>query len=151
MKASSSSPESRSILQQSVSKPLKQIFVIMKFADKHLDSAYAGVIKPLGEEFRYKVLRVDEIRDSGQIAAQVLENISRSELVLAELSGERPNCYYEAGYAHTLGRQLIFCIRQSEDVHFDLAGYRFIRWETEGDLRRMLREHLESYTSKGTE
>jgi hypothetical protein len=57
-----------------------------------------GAIKAVGEkEFGFRVLRVDEIGDAGEIASQVLNNISRSESVLAESSGERPNCHYEAG------------------------------------------------------
>jgi nucleoside 2-deoxyribosyltransferase len=97
------------------------------------------------------VLRVDEIRDSGKIADQILDSISKSELVLAELSGERPNCYYEAGFAHALGKELIFCIRETDAIHFDLAAHRFIKWGTEADLRRLLQDHLESYTSKGND
>jgi len=152
LKAQSASSESRSILQQSIAKPLKQIFVVMKFGDPYLDSAYRGAIKAVAEDqFGFRVLRVDEIRDAGQIANQVLENIAQSEIVLAELSGERPNCYYEAGFAHALGKTMIFCIRQGENIHFDLAGYRFIRWQTEEDLRQQLRQHLESYTSKGAD
>jgi hypothetical protein len=146
----SASPETRSLFQQSVSKPLKQIFVIMKFGDPVLDSAYKGAIKAVAErEFKFKLLRVDEILDAGQIAQQVLENISRSEIVIAELSGERPNCYYEAGFAHALGKTMIFCARQGENIHFDLAGYRFIKWGTQEELRSKLREYLDAYTSKG--
>jgi hypothetical protein len=148
----SATAESRSLLQQSVAKPLKQIFVIMKFDDPALDSAYQGAIKAVSQnEFGFRVLRVDEIHDAGQIAHQVLDNISKSEIVLAELSGGRPNCYYEAGFAHALGKTMIFCIRHGENPHFDLTGYRFIQWRTEEDLRRQLRQYLESYTSKGTD
>ena len=53
----------------------------MKFGDPQLDSAYEGVIKPVGESFSYKVLRVDEIQDSGAISSQILENIAQSRLV----------------------------------------------------------------------
>ena len=145
----SASPESRSILQQALAKPLKQIFVIMKFGDAVLDSAYQGAIKAVAlKEFKFRVLRVDEIRDSGQIPRQVLENIARSEIVFAELSGARPNCYYEAGYAQALGKTMIFGIRQGEDIHFDLGAYRFIKWQTEEDLRQQFRQYLESYISK---
>ncbi len=148
VKLISSSSHSKSILEKSLHTPLKQIFVIMTFGDEILDSAYEGVIKPVGEEFGFYVLRVDEIQDGGNISQQILENISNSELVLAELSGERPNCYYEAGFAHALGKEIIFSIKEGNDIHFDLAGYRFITWNTEATLRRKLRERLESYTSK---
>ncbi len=143
-----SAPATRSLLEQAVSRAKKQLFVVMKFGDALLDSAYDGVIKPLGSEFDYKVLRVDEIQDGGNITSQILENIASSEIILVELTGERPNCYYEAGYAHALGKEIIFSIRAGEPVHFDLAGYRFIQWDTEATLRRRLRERLTAYTEK---
>ena len=144
------SPQFRSLLQRSLDKPKKQIFVIMKFGDDELDSAYDG-IKDIGKEFGFSVTRVDEIQDSGNISEQMLENISQSELILAELTGARPNCYYEAGFAHALGKDLIFCIRKGESIHFDLAGYRFIEWTTEADLRKKLRARLDAYASKDSD
>ena len=148
VKILSSSKQIRSLVERSLEKPLKQIFVIMKFADEQLNSAYEGVIKPVGNEFGYNVLRVDEIQDSGNITQQILENISISEIILAELSGESPDCYYEAGFAHALGREIIFSIRKNHDIPFDLAGHRFITWCTEAEFRRKLKERLRSYNSK---
>jgi len=141
----------RSILQQALSKPQKQIFVIMKFGDADLDSAYGGVVKPLAQEFGFKVVRVDEIQDGGNISSQVLENIARSQIVFADLSGERPNCYYECGYAHALDKEIIFSIHKGETIHFDLASYRFIQWDTAMELREKLRERLDALTSREEE
>jgi hypothetical protein len=132
----------RSLIEQALGEPLNQIFVVMKFGDPEIDSAYEGVIKPLGNEFGYNVLRVDEIQDSGHITEQILQHIGSSKIVLVELTGERPNCYYEAGYAHALRKDIIFCIREGEHIHFDLAAYRFIQWDTEATFRRKLRERL---------
>jgi len=145
-----SSDLGRSLIERALTTPENQIFVIMKFGDEMLDSAYEGVIKPLGREFGHKVLRVDEIQDSGSISQQILESISRSRLIIAELSRESPNCYYEAGFAHALGKEIIFCINGNEKIHFDLAGYRFITWKTEAEFRRKLKERLESLTEKGS-
>jgi hypothetical protein len=146
-----SAPLTRSLIQQALAEPLEQMFVVMKFDDPYLNSAYEGVIKPAGESFGYRVLRVDEIQDSGLILTQVLEHISRSKLVFVELSGERPNCYYEAGYAQALGKEIIFSIRQEEPLHFDLAGYRFIQWQTEAELRSKLTERLRATATDNEE
>ena len=143
-----SSSISRSLIERSLIEPENKIFVIMKLGDEQLDSVYEGVIKPLGREFGYNVIRVDEIQNSGNITEQILENISTSRLIIAELSGERPNCYYEAGFAHALGKELIFCIKDGHRIHFDLQSYRFITWRTEADLRRKLKQRLEAITEK---
>jgi hypothetical protein len=122
----------------------RQVFIVMKFDDDVLNSAYKGVIRPLIEEFNYRPLRIDEILDSGKITDQILKEIAKSEVIIVDLTGERPNCYYEAGYAHALEKKIIFTIRKKETVHFDLAGYRFIEWATEQDLREQLRKRLQT-------
>jgi hypothetical protein len=99
----SSTLSARSLIERSLLPTVNQMFIIMKFGDEVLDSAYQGVIIPVGKEFGYEVVRIDEIQNSGNISQQVLENIAKSRLVLADLSGERPNCYYEAGFAQCSG------------------------------------------------
>lgn len=132
----------KSTLQNQFIPLKKQVFVIMKFTDKVLDSAYEGVIKPIAKKYNYRPLRIDEIQDSGRITDQILEEISSSEVILADLSGERPNCYYEAGFAHAIGREMIFTIRKGTPIHFDLSAYRFIEWETEKELRQGLQSRF---------
>jgi len=137
-------PSMRSLLEIAFRKPDKQIFVVMKFGDELLDSAYEGVIKPLANEFNLDVVRVDEIQDSGKINDQILENIAKSCLIISDLSGERPNCYYETGFAHALGKDIILTIHEDSDIHFDLSSHRFIQWKTEKALREQLRQRLQS-------
>jgi hypothetical protein len=127
----------------------RQVFVAMKFGDPVLDSAYEGVIRPVIEdEFKYTVLRVDEIQDSGKITDQILKELGKSEIVLVDLTGERPNCYYEAGYAHALEKKVIFTLKRGEKVHFDLSGYRYIEWSTEQELREQLRKRFQNIYRK---
>lgn len=142
---------SRSFLQHMLTKPLKQIFVIMKFNDKEMDSMYEKVIKPSGEEFGYRVIRVDEIQNSGVINQQILELIVKSEVILADLTGERPNCYYEAGFAQALGKEIIFSIKEGENKHFDIQNYRFIQWKNKSDFKKKLRIRLASLTESETD
>jgi nucleoside 2-deoxyribosyltransferase len=139
---------SASLLQQWLAKQKNQVFVVMKFGDKHMDSAYKMAIKPTVESFKMNCLRIDEINDSGRISDQILESIAASRFVLADLSGERPNCYYEAGFAHALGKELIFTIKKPEKIHFDLAGYRFMEWETEAELQDKLCSRLDALLSR---
>ena len=79
--------EITSLLQKSFSKQKKQVFVIMKFGDKKLDSAYQGVIRPLFIQYGFEVIRVDEVPNSGKISDQILEFIATSQIILSELSG----------------------------------------------------------------
>lgn len=138
------SQQTFSLLQKSFATPKNQVFVIMKFGDKSLDSAFEGVIEPLCQEFGLEVIRVDKIQDSGKISDQILDLISESRFILSDLTGSRPNCYYETGFAHALGKEIILTCNKEETIHFDLSGYRFIIWDTESDFRRQLKARIHS-------
>ena len=133
---------SSSILQKALAPPEKKVFVIMKFGDAELDSVYELAIKPVIHSFGLECVRIDEINDAGRINNQVLDHIATARYVLADLTGERPNCYYETGFAQALGKEMILAIKHPGDLHFDIRGYRFIVWKTPIDLRNMLLERF---------
>jgi len=139
------SQDSQSLLQQTFSIKKNKVFVVMKDGNEELDSAYERVIKKVFKEFGLLVTRAKEIQDSGKIDEQILQSISASKFVFCELTGERPNCYYETGYAQALGgREIILSIKHGHDIHFDLAANRFIIWKSEKDLATQLRERIRS-------
>jgi hypothetical protein len=123
----------------------RQIFVIMKLADQELKKAYLKIKADLEKaKLGYSLLRIDDILDSGNITDQILEHITKSEIIWADLTGETPNCYYEAGYAHALKKKMIFTIRKESDKHFDIEHYRFIEWNTIEELKKGLFKRLTS-------
>ena len=141
------SPDMRSTIQRTFSPNKKQAFIIMKFGDKHLDSAYHEIVAPAFLKFGLEPVRIDEVQNSGRINDQILNEIASSSIVFADLTGERPNCYYETGFAHALGKELILSIRSDCKIHFDLASNRFIFWETERELREQLDKRLDASVS----
>ncbi len=134
----------RSILQKALTIPEKKVFVIMKFGDPDLDSVYELAIKPVISLHGFESVRIDEVQDAGMITDQVLEHIATSKYVLADLTGGRPNCYYETGFAHALGKELILTVKEPGDIHFDLKGYRFIMWKTAKHLHDLLHERFDA-------
>jgi hypothetical protein len=140
----SASPSKKSLLQRAFSIPRDQAFVIMKFGDKYLDDTYSHVVKPAIEKIKITPLRIDEIPNSGKISDQILDHIASSKFIYADLTGGRSNCYYETGFAHALGKDVILAIRQGEEIPFDVRDNRFIIYESLNDLSARLRERLRS-------
>lgn len=128
----------------------RQVFVVMKFGDADLDSAYELAIKPTVQRFGFSALRIDEVQDSGSITEQVLSELDSSAAVLADLTGERPNCYLEVGYALALEKELILSVRKGHTVHFDLADRRFIEWGTPKELQDALIPRLSSIKERAS-
>lgn len=129
---------------------IKRVFVIMKFDDKGLNDVYRNAIEPVIEGYGYTVSRADIVARPGELTAQIYEQIDRSEIALADLSVESPNCYFEAGYAYALKKHIIFTAREGTMIPFNIATYHILFWKDEKDLRELLREHFEKHILPGT-
>jgi hypothetical protein len=105
------------------------------------------VIKPLFVARGYTVQRAAELFGGETVMTQVLDAIRSSGLIIGDLTGERPNCYLEIGYALARRKQIIFTVYGDDMVHFDVAGHRFLKWETEQQLRNGLTEWLNAIES----
>ena len=69
-----------------------------------------------------------------------------------ETNGARGGVYYEAGFAHGLGLEVIFSCRKGmvkDKLHFDTRQYYHIVWETPDDLRIGLLNRIRSRIGDG--
>ncbi|TLU81625.1 MAG: hypothetical protein FDX21_11150 [Chlorobium sp.] len=56
-----------------------------------------------------------------------LQNLKGASFVLADLSLERPSCYYELGLAEALGKPVYLIAEESTDIH-QTASRRLVRF-----------------------
>ena len=83
--------------------------------------------------------RVDKHNEGGLLKSEIVRFIREADIIVADLTNERPNCYLEVGYAMGLDkfRNLILTARADHApdynsdarVHFDLAGYDVLFWD----------------------
>lgn len=72
--------------------------------------------------------RADNIWEHAAIIQDVVSLIDRSRVVICDCTGRNPNVFYEAGIAHTLGREVIIITQNEHDIPFDLRHLRYIRY-----------------------
>jgi len=116
-------------------------FVLMPF-DTAFDDVYECGIKRACDEAGVVCVRVDEQRFRENIVERLYGEIARADLIIADMSGNNPNVFFEAGYARALNKATIYLSRGS-DIPFDLRQYRHIIYgEDLTVLRERLREEI---------
>ena len=105
-------------------------------------------IKDVFSEFGIQAITADEIEHDGAITDRILDEIEASEFLIADLTHERPNVYYEVGHAHARSKRVILFRRKGTTLHFDVAQRNCPEYENTTDLKRRLRKRLEGITNK---
>lgn len=111
----------------------------------------ANAIKEVCEKFKIKAFRVDDFEHQDVITTLILEKISSSEFLIADLTGERPNVYYEIGYAHAVGKRPILYRKEGTKLHFDLAVHNIPEYKNITHLKELLINRLEYIIGKKVE
>jgi hypothetical protein len=122
-------------------------FVIMPF-DPEFTSIYEDLIRPALEEAGYKVARADSFLDQQNILRDIVHEIATASLVVAELTANNPNVFYELGLCHGLRIPTILLTQSMEQVPFDLRPYRILIYSTRFDQVGKLKQALKSIGEK---
>jgi hypothetical protein len=133
-------------------------FVIMQIGNPELDLVYEEAVAPALEACGVEPSRVDRHNRGGLLLSEIMLFIQEAEVVVADLTNERPNCYLEVGYALGVGKltNLILTARADHDphdsshrpggprVHFDAAGFEILFWRPAclGGFRRELEKRV---------
>jgi hypothetical protein len=126
----------------------KRVFVIMGFSeDPRLQDAYES-FKEVCEEFEYECRRVDDASAVGRIIPAIFEGIRRSAFVIADLTEQRPNVYYELGLAHGLDKPCIVAAYSETTLPFDVHDVPTIFWESQKQLKDLLRQKIKDVAAK---
>ena len=133
-------------------------FIIMQIGNPELDSMCEQAIVPALEACGLDAKRVDKHNQGGLLKSEIIGLIENSDIIVADLTNERPNCYLEVGY--TMGidkfRNLILTVREDHyhespnyknggpKIHFDLSGYDILFWHPDklDDFRQELEKRI---------
>lgn len=121
------------------------VFVLMNMdpLDPSLDDVLNG-IKEVCARFGLEAMRIDEEEHSDQITSRIIQRIRESDIIIADLSGERPNVYYEVGFAHALEKRPILYRRSGTKLHFDLSVHNVPEYTNLTELKERLHGRLEA-------
>ena len=99
--------------------PKPFVFVLMPF-DVEFNDIYKFGIKGAAEDVGAYAERVDEQIFTEGILERIFNQISKADVIVADMTGRNPNVFYEVGYAHALGKIVLLLTQNADDIPFDL-------------------------------
>jgi hypothetical protein len=94
---------------------------------RNADHFIKYIVEPCTKELELgEPIRADSLPEPGRITSQVVKLLRSADLVIADLTGDNVNVYYELSFRHTIGRPTVHMALEGTDLPFDLAGERVI-------------------------
>ena len=97
---------------------------------RHSDLFLGSIVEPALEQLGLTVVRADAIDKPGTITRQIIEYLLRSRLVIADLSFQNPNVFYELAIRHAARLPVVQIIRNCDRIPFDVNQVRTVRIDT---------------------
>lgn len=127
-------------------------FAVRLLNSEHEDYAsvqdfFDVVAKPvLEDELGFRLIVIDgrQAYDHARIDQEIFAKLHRSQVVIADITGSRPNCFLELGYSLGRGLPTLVTAREGASVPFDITTFAGHYWKPSGhaeDRRRAFRDH----------
>ena len=122
-------------------------FVIMQFSEEY-NELYTEVIKPVCESFGIICERADEYYTSNMIIEDIIKSIRECSVIIADITPDNPNVFYEVGYSHAINKPtILLCDKKRSKLPFDLSSFRTLFYDNTIAGKRQVEERLKSYLS----
>lgn len=134
----------------------RKCLVLMPFAESFYE-VYDLVFRPACHAQGLECWRVDELATPGSITTDIVHGIMDADLIIADLTAQNPNVFYELGIAHAFSKHVITVCQSTEDVPFDVRSYRVLAYSQSlsgaarlrGELERAIKDVLSADRSPG--
>jgi hypothetical protein len=123
-------------------------FVVRLLNSKHVDFSdvqnfFDSVVQPIVEgELGYKLMVVDgnQAFEYARIDEEIFSKLHRSSVVIADITGLRPNCFLELGYAMGRGLPTMVLAKDGTEHPFDIQTLSGHHWKTTGSAEERRHE-----------
>jgi CheY-like chemotaxis protein len=120
----------------------ERVFVILSFTD-HLSDTYETIRRGVTKAGRrFEVVRSGLAPGSYYVTGQIEQSLRDARLIVCDLSYDKPNVYYELGYARALGKELICVAKSGARLHFDVAHIRTLFYDSFTELEDLIRKEI---------
>ena len=122
---------------QTIQSDSKNAFMAMKFDEPTVTQAFEQCFKPAVADAGFTLSIATDIQKAGHIDDQMMVAIRTARFIIADSSDDNRGVYWEAGFAHGLGKPVFYTCQ--EDIfndpdrkpHFDIDHMVTIKWNLE--------------------
>ena len=159
-------PKLAETAQRSLSKAKTRVFVIMPIQGEQQGTAdeqriYAeyearfDAINEVLNDLDCFGIRIDKEYPLDELVRRIKDEIEKAQFLVADLTDERPSCYFEAGYGEAKGRHIIYVASDNSvidpkhptKIHFDIhKNVQFFR--NHAQLKAKIRAVIEKNREK---
>lgn len=120
-----------------------QVFISMPLdPDDDALKMYYSCIKTTCAKCGLEPIRVDEEFQEMEISFRIRQLIQQSLVVIADVTYERPNVYYEIGMAHQAGKPTIITARHGTECHFNIRNLPILFYRNADHLASKLKKQI---------
>jgi hypothetical protein len=116
----------------------RDVFIVMSFKPSAPNKDLKNAIERACKAHGFVARRVDESNDLRRVVPEIIRGIRQSAFVIADVTEERPNVYWEVGLATGMDKALIMVAKHGTNLPFDINDVPVIFWESFSDFEEQL-------------
>lgn len=105
-------------------------------------------VKESAKKCGIRAERIDEPQSNERITDRIINSIQKAEFVIVDLSKSKPNVFFEAGYAHGLGKIPIYFAKHGTTIEFDLKDYPVLFYHNLRELKESIEKRIKGLKAK---
>ncbi|MCA1592736.1 MAG: ATP-binding protein [Acidobacteria bacterium] len=124
------------------------VFIAMSFREEE-DPALVDYFQAMERAVKatslpIKLTRVDLVEGDYEISQQIMDEINKADVVLADFTLSSRNVYFELGYARGVKKRIIQIARKGTELEFDVRNWRTLLYRNATELEKKLLPELKA-------
>ena len=120
----------------------RRVFVAMSFREEEepslVDYWQAMRRAALATKLPLELFRIDLREGDYEISAEIMAELDKADLIIADFTLNSKNVYFELGYARGRGKRLIQTARKDTTLEFDVRNWRTLFYRNATELEHKL-------------
>jgi hypothetical protein len=109
-----------------------------------VENFFRKVVDPVVQNMNYHIKEMGRAEtDEAFINIEIFKEINNSSIVIADLSGLRPNCFMEFGYAFGLTKKVLLTAKEGTKLPFDSSAIPCYFWNPDSPIQDQQESLLE--------